>query len=154
MSVPGGFFEVTGREHELREICAGIERNGGRESASESNSLDLWQEMLEEWFRIHDAKVIEAALRAEIAKKQEAYDLAAREQIRANQAEALLREVMAEGWQYGVTRPSQPSAPCYFMRNQEEAERFIANPPLGTVNPRELTVILKRRKAGPWEPIA
>lgn len=58
MSVPGAYFEVTGAHDELFRICAAIDRNDGRLSADSSASLDLWQEMLEEWFKIHDRLVM------------------------------------------------------------------------------------------------
>lgn len=50
--VPGAFFAVTGKADELHRILIGIEENEGRLTADGSMSLDLWQEMREEWFRI------------------------------------------------------------------------------------------------------
>ena len=58
MTVHGAFFEVTSKEDELHRICAAIEENDGRLTADSSMSLDLWQEMYEEWFKIHDAQVL------------------------------------------------------------------------------------------------
>lgn len=63
MSVPGAFFEVTGKDWELVAIYSAIDANDGRLTASSSASLDLWQEMAEEWFKIHDAQVAAKALR-------------------------------------------------------------------------------------------
>lgn len=54
---PGAFFEVTGAESELFRIVEGINDNDGRLDMSESWTLDLWQEMLEEWHARRDAKV-------------------------------------------------------------------------------------------------
>ena len=54
---PGAFFEVTGAESELFRIVEGINRNEDRETADSSMTLDLWQEMLEEWHARRDAKV-------------------------------------------------------------------------------------------------
>lgn len=63
MSVPGAYFEVTGERHELERIWQGIDRNDGRLSSDSSASLDLWLEMLDEWFEKRDAKAGAAALR-------------------------------------------------------------------------------------------
>lgn len=57
MTVHGAFFEVTGAMDELVEICGGIEANEGRLTADGSYSLDLWLEMRDEWFRIHDEEI-------------------------------------------------------------------------------------------------
>lgn len=57
MSVPGGFFEVTGKTKELDRIMDGIYENTGRMTSDESFTLDLWLEMKDEWFRLHDAEV-------------------------------------------------------------------------------------------------
>lgn len=62
MSVPGAFFEVTGRESELDQIMEGIAKNDGRLTADSSASLDLWMEMKEEWFKLHDQKVVDTHL--------------------------------------------------------------------------------------------
>lgn len=57
MRVPGGFFEVTGKMQELDRIMDGIYENSGRMTSNESFTLDLWLEMKDEWFRLHDAEV-------------------------------------------------------------------------------------------------
>ena len=58
-----GFFEVTGTQEELFKIILAIESNDGRLSASSSADLDLWQEMLEKWFVIHDKRVEDNTLK-------------------------------------------------------------------------------------------
>jgi hypothetical protein len=62
LTVPGAFFEVTGAVFELPRIMEAINDNDGRLTASSSATLDLWQEMLEEWFKIRDAKARNEAL--------------------------------------------------------------------------------------------
>lgn len=57
MSVPGGFFEITGKMQELDRIMDGIYENSGRMTSDESFTLDLWLEMKDEWFKHHDAEV-------------------------------------------------------------------------------------------------
>lgn len=59
MTVHGAFFEITGTPEELDKIYDGIERTSGRLTSDESASLDLWLEMKDEWFKVHDAKVRE-----------------------------------------------------------------------------------------------
>jgi hypothetical protein len=54
---PGAFFEVTGSMGELFRIMEGIIGNDGRLTSDSSATLDLWQEMLEEWFARHDQGV-------------------------------------------------------------------------------------------------
>jgi hypothetical protein len=68
MAVPGAFFEVTGRSDELFKICAGIDRNDGRLTAESSATLDVWQEMYEEWFRIYAADLADLAVE-ELARR-------------------------------------------------------------------------------------
>lgn len=57
MSVPGAFFEVTGKFDELVKIEKAINDNDGRLTASSSASLDLWLDMKEEWFKLHCKEV-------------------------------------------------------------------------------------------------
>jgi hypothetical protein len=61
MTVHGAFFEVTGAREELDRIYQGmadIEYREGMPTASDSFSMDLWGEMLDEWFVQHDLKVL------------------------------------------------------------------------------------------------
>ncbi len=57
MTVPGAFFEVTGTMSQLSRIYECLESTGGRLTSGDSASCDLWMEMLDEWFEIHDREV-------------------------------------------------------------------------------------------------
>jgi len=59
--VAGAFFEVTGAFSELLVIEKAIGENDGRLTADSSASLDLWLEMREEWFKLHDDEVLKRA---------------------------------------------------------------------------------------------
>ena len=100
MSVTGAFFEVTGKMQELDRIYAGIEANEGRQSSSESMSLDLWLEMRDEWFRMRDAEV--RALAAQGTEEPE--------------------------WEYGVMAPSGRMVNNGDYRVQQTHRRRKAGP--------------------------
>lgn len=56
-------------------------------------------------------------------------------------------------YEWGVARTRFPSSPAYPQQDRESCERFIENPPLGTIYPKGPWLILRRRKAGSWEPL-